>query len=240
MVPGRGFEPRLRDSESLVLPLDDPGVLHFLFVQLPRKYINSLHERQWFSKEKTRLRPRWDMAGRRRRRVSENALRAQRSGCLATASRGMHRTLCRNRLVIFLVCARGINLVSDDLKRSHYLLEQAERAASPFIDHDIIGEHLFHLPDGDDVIRDSARDSALALAHLFLCPFLPVPLVESEKKEGEAEETFDTGACHGSSLASLRCVIDPGRNWIIREKNENVNAREWTRIRRLTSFMFPC
>ncbi len=25
MVPGRGFEPRLKDSESFVLPLDDPG-----------------------------------------------------------------------------------------------------------------------------------------------------------------------------------------------------------------------
>ena len=26
MVPGRGFEPRLADSESAVLPLDDPGM----------------------------------------------------------------------------------------------------------------------------------------------------------------------------------------------------------------------
>ncbi len=25
MAPGRGFEPRLADSESAVLPLDDPG-----------------------------------------------------------------------------------------------------------------------------------------------------------------------------------------------------------------------
>ncbi len=26
MVPGFGFEPKLADSESAVLPLDDPGV----------------------------------------------------------------------------------------------------------------------------------------------------------------------------------------------------------------------
>ncbi len=30
MVPGHGFEPWLEDSESSVLPLDDPGVINLV------------------------------------------------------------------------------------------------------------------------------------------------------------------------------------------------------------------